>query len=301
MPDAGSVRACVERSRRRRRCLTALAALALLAADCGGGAQAAGLVLPARPALHEATPDTDGANATAEGFTFASSMGALGPDGQYSFQILGPDGTPQRSLLLDQTKYIHLLGVRDDLTDFVHVHPVMAPDGTWSVRLPFQSAGPHELYADFLIDDLQGTPRHLVLHRPVMVPGPYRLAPVLPAPSLSGAADGYSITFRERPRAWTVMIIPAVVTHEGQPVRDLQPYLSAYAHFTAFAETTRLYGHAHPLEYTGTGYDQSGPGWEGGPDLSFHAEFPGSGYYRAFVEFQTGGALHTAALTLHVD
>src|SRR5205814_10139496 len=119
MPDAGSIRACAERGRRRRRCQTALAALALLAAGCGGGAQAAGLVLPARPALHEATPDTDGANSTAEGFTFASATGALGPDGQYRFQILGPDGTPQRSLLLAQTRYIHLLGVRDDLTDFV--------------------------------------------------------------------------------------------------------------------------------------------------------------------------------------
>ena len=103
------------------------------------------------------------------------------------------------------------------------------------------------------------------------------------------------------PKAWTVTTMPATVTRAGLPVTDLEPYLSAYAHFTAFSETTRLYGHAHPLEYTGTGYQQTAPGWDGGPHLTFHAEFPGAGDYRAFVEFQTNGVLHTAALTMHVS
>src|SRR2546430_3662802 len=91
------------------------------------------------------------------------------------------------------------------------------------------------------------------------------------------------------------------ISRDGQPVKDLEPYLSAYAHFTAFSETTRLYGHAHPLEYTGTGFNQTGKGWDGGPNLTFHAEFPGPGDYRAFVEFQTNRTLHTAELTLHVS
>ncbi|MGV9242332.1 hypothetical protein [Streptomyces sp. NPDC003710] len=41
-------------------------------------------------------------------------------------------------------------------------------------------------------------------------------------------------------------------------------------------------------------------GDHGGPDLYFHAELPTSGNWRLFLQFQTGGTLHTAALTLHV-
>ena len=135
------------------------------------------------------------------------------------------------------------------------------------------------------------------------MPGSYRLSPVLPAPSMSTQVDGYTITFLTAPRPWTVTYLPARVTRGGQPVSDLQPYLANYAHFTSFQATTGLVGHAHPLEYAGQGRE----GWpdtfstfHGGPILTFHSEFPGAGDYRAFIEFQTGGQLHTAQMTIHV-
>lgn len=282
---------------------SAFAVLALVLTACGDArVQAANVAsIPQRPVLHEASPATDGVQASAGGFTFDSSMAVLPPDHNYQFRILGPDGTPQTHFLFDQTKLLHFIGIRDDLTDFVHVHPIMAPDGTWSINVPFQEPGPHYLYVDFLIADAQNLPHHLVLRQTIMVPGPYILAQTVPAPSLSASADGYTITFEKAPKAWTVMLIPAKVTFHGQPAKDLQPYLAVYAHFTAISEVTHLYGHAHPLEYTGAGYNELGPGWDGGPNLTFHAEFPGAGLYRAFVEFQTNGVLHTAALTLQVS
>ncbi|WP_275298633.1 MULTISPECIES: hypothetical protein [Streptomyces] len=41
-------------------------------------------------------------------------------------------------------------------------------------------------------------------------------------------------------------------------------------------------------------------GDHGGPDLSFHSMLPKAGNWRMFLQFQTGGKLHTAALTLRV-
>jgi hypothetical protein len=38
----------------------------------------------------------------------------------------------------------------------------------------------------------------------------------------------------------------------------------------------------------------------GGRSLTFHAEFPGGGDYRAYIEFEVAGVLHTASLTLRI-
>ena len=244
-------------------------------------------------------------------------MTELPADQEYQFRILRPDGRPQMDYLFDQTKLLHFLAIRNDFTGFAHVHPTLAGDGTWSVHLPLDEPGPYQVYVDTLIKDAQGLPMHLVLRRPLTVPGSYRLSPVVPAPSLSGEADGYRITFNAnkittmdgtrltQPKGWTVMYFPATVTYQGRPTTDLQPYLSVFAHFTAFNVANDLYGHAHPLEYAGSGREgwplSTMPVFHGGPVLTFHAEFPGAGDYRTFVEFMAGGQLHTASLTLHVQ
>lgn len=296
--------------RSRWRALTVLVALPIVLAACGGGtgtaAAAAAAVKSNVPVLHEATDSTIAISNTSQGYTFDSDMTSLPADQVYRFRIVRPDGKPQTDYLWDQTKLLHFLAVRNDFTHFAHVHPALAPDGTWSVHLPLDAAGPYQLYVDFLLKDDQGLPRHLVLRRPLDVPGSYTLSPVVPAPSLSGDADGYRITFLKQPKPWTVMLLPARVTRtDGAPVNNLQPYLAVFAHFTSFNVSNDLYGHAHPIEYAGSGREgwpqSTMPTFHGGPDLTFHAEFPGVGDYRAFVEFQIDGQLHTAALTMHVQ
>src|SRR5690242_10808880 len=96
------------------RVIIGLAALSLLAAACGSNAQAS-VVTPKRPVLHEATDSTIGITNTAQGFTFDSPMAMLDGSQTYQFRILGPDGQPQTRFLVDQTKFLHLLVIRDDL------------------------------------------------------------------------------------------------------------------------------------------------------------------------------------------
>ena len=319
----------LRRSRRGGRwsAIVALTALPLLVAACAGvgspaSAQGAGPTRPVATVLHESTNNTIGLGPTEMGYTFESDMAVLPPDQVYRFRILRPDGKPETNYLWDQTKLLHFLAIRDDFTGFVHVHPSLAPDGTWSVHLPLPEPGPYELYADFLIKDFQGVaagegePGHFVLRRQVTMPGQYVLSPIVPKAAASAEVDGYRITFDTsnamtmdgrhlaQPKAWTVMYLPATITYQARPFDGLQPYLAVYAHFTSFNIANDLYGHAHPLEYAGAGRegwpDSTYPVLHGGPTLTFHAEFPGAGDYRAFIEFQVAGVLHTASVTLHI-
>jgi hypothetical protein len=74
--------------------------------------------------------------------------------------------------------------------------------------------------------------------------------------------------------------------------RHLEPYLDAYAHLTAFRSPNLAFAHLHPVG--------AASGAHGGPELTFQAALPEAGDYRLFLQFQTRGQLHTAALTLHV-
>ncbi|MET9644828.1 hypothetical protein [Streptomyces syringium] len=81
------------------------------------------------------------------------------------------------------------------------------------------------------------------------------------------------------------------VSKDGKPVTGLQPYLEAYAHLAAFHEGE---GAAHLQPETKVDGD-------GRPDLPFHAQLDWPGNWRLFLQFQTGGKLHTATPALRVS
>ncbi|MFF7415506.1 hypothetical protein [Streptomyces lydicus] len=86
--------------------------------------------------------------------------------------------------------------------------------------------------------------------------------------------------------------LTVTISKDGKPVTGLQPYLDPYAHLTAFHEGDLAFAHLHP--------ETKVEGDQGGPTLPFHAELSKSGNWRLFLQFQTAGTLHTAALTLNV-
>jgi hypothetical protein len=83
--------------------------------------------------------------------------------------------------------------------------------------------------------------------------------------------------------------LTVTIAKHGQPVTDLQPYLDTYAHLTAFHAADLAFAH-HRLQDTANR----------GPRLSFEAMLPEPGNWRLFLQFQTAGVLHTAAVTLSV-
>ena len=70
------------------------------------------------------------------GYTLAPTDPTLTPGTTetFSFRITGPDGAPVTAFDVEHEKRMHLVVVRRDTTGYQHVHPEMAPDGTWTVR-----------------------------------------------------------------------------------------------------------------------------------------------------------------------
>ncbi|MCZ4121728.1 hypothetical protein [Streptomyces sp. H39-S7] len=214
-----------------------------------------------------------------------------GKPAPYRFAVTGPDGKPVTTFAVDQTKRMHFYAIRSDLTGFQHIHPTMAADGTWTAPLDTLAPGSWRMFASFTPDSGAGKSTAFVLSRTVTVPGAETKAP-LPAAAKTADVDGYTVTVKGEPMAGMEHPLAVTVTKAGKPVTDLQPYLDTYAHLTAFHGGDTAFAHLHPTTKVN--------GDHGGPELSFNAELPTSGNWRLFLQFQTGGKLHTAALTLKV-
>ncbi|MFD6493527.1 hypothetical protein [Streptomyces sp. NPDC060188] len=223
--------------------------------------------------------------------TSRSTSLAAGKRTAYRFTVTGPDGTPVSAFALDQTKPMHFYAIRSDLTGFQHLHPTMAADGTWTADLAALTPGAWRMFASFTPDGGAGRGTAFVLSRGVTVPGTEKRTPV-PAAATTARVDGYTVTVQGQPMAGMSHPLTVTVTKDGRPVTSLQPYLDTYAHLTAFHEGDTAFAHLHPTTHVG--------GDHGGPKLAFDAELPSAGDWRLFLQFRTGGKLHTAALTLEV-
>jgi hypothetical protein len=291
------------------------AAFVLVAGACGVGPSASS----SSTSPPNSTQLSLGLVSSSEGYTFQSSITTLpaGSSSPYSFVITGPDGKPvtQSSFIVFETRLLHLYAIRGDLTGFNHIHPVIAANGAWASAAPdaddqlnqgslpaiaadgtwtttpseplVLQPGPYRVFVQLEARDAQGLIHSLILSRTLQVPGAYTPQPV-PPPSNTATADGYTVTISP-PSSTGAMV--AHFTFKGAPVGNLEPYLDSWAHLSAFQEGNLGFGHLHPLETPQT------PTQLGGPDLTFHAHF-NSGTFRVFLQFQTGGHLHTAAFTL---
>jgi hypothetical protein len=278
----------------------------MAAAACGGSGKNTRDTMPgmtmgasASPSVSHSMADMpsmagDGLAKSASGFSFTIASPRLPAAKATSlhFQITGAGGKPVTAFEQDQTKFMHFYLVRSDLSGFQHVHPTMAADGTWTTPLAAAQPGAYRAYASFIAKDSAGKATPLVLSDTVTVPGTARAA-ALPAPSTTTTVDGYTLTLSGHPMAGMEHTLTVTVSKNGQPVTDLQPYLDTYAHLTAFHQGDLAFAHLHP--------EGTANGDHGGPTLSFHAMLAKSGNYRLFLQFQTGGTLHTAALTLPVS
>jgi hypothetical protein len=206
-----------------------------------------------------------------------------------SLRIEDSTGMAVTSFEVDQTKLMHFYVVRSDLTGFQHVHPTMAADGTWTAHLAAMAAGSYRAYSQFITKNSAGTAIALVLSERFTVAGTASTT-TLPAAAATCEVDGYTVTLSGKLTAGMEHPLTATITKNGSPVTDLQPYLDTYAHLTAFHEGDMAFAHLHPQGTVN--------GDHGGPTLTFDIAMAESGNYRLFLQFQTNGILHTAAITV---
>jgi hypothetical protein len=200
----------------------------------------------------------------------------------WRFALIDCKGDAVTGFEPENGKLLHLIVARSDLTAYQHLHPRLERDGTWSVELATPQAGRYRAIADFVIDA-----RKYVVGTTLTVPGAGSRRP-LPAPGLHARTDGYDVEL-QRPAeldAGEEAQLTFRITRAGRPVRDLQPYLGAYGHLVALHAPDLAYSHVHP---NGTDRGQGA--------ITFDTELHARGAYRLFLQFRTGGRVHTAAFT----
>lgn len=238
-----------------------------------------------------AAPFPGGLMVSQDGYTLTLADRSLptGPTVPLRFQILGPDGNPVTGYQTEHDKDLHLIVVRRDLSGFQHVHPTLAPDGTWSVPVDLAAAGQYRVFADFTPTGHDGG---LVLGADLAVPGTYEPAPLPEPAAIAQVADGYQVTLAGDLVPGKESELTLTVSKDGVLVTDLQPHLAAYGHLVALRAGDLAYLHVHPAGEPGDGVTPAGPG------ITFYATAPSAGEYRLFLDFQHAGVVRTAEFTL---
>ena len=109
----------------------------------------------------------------------------------------------------------------------------------------------------------------------------------LPAAAANTTVDGYVVTIAGDLSASAESLLTFTVTNASGEATVLEPYLGAYGHLVAFAQSDLAYTHIHPTsadETMGT--------------LTFVGQVAARGPHRLFMQFAAGGSVHTAEFTI---
>ncbi|MGW5580573.1 copper resistance protein CopC [Micromonospora chokoriensis] len=206
----------------------------------------------------------------------------------YRFRIVGTDRQPATRFAVVHDKPLHMIVVGRDLTGYQHVHPTMAPDGTWTVPLTLAQPGGYRVYADFSVTGANGAQVPLVLGVDHTVPGAHTPA-ALPPAQAQATAGPYAVSMSGTPTVGVTAPMQFQVqrTDAAAPAQ-LERYLGAYGHLVVVREGDLGYVHVHPEQELVDG------------TVQFWLTAPSSGRYRAFFDFQVEGKVHTAEYTINV-
>ncbi len=228
----------------------------------------------------------DGTKASAAGLTLApahTTLTARRPT-RWQLRITDKTGMAITDFERDQTKLMHLIVVRSDLTGYQHLHPMLGSGGVFSVELRLPKPGSYRAIADFTTSG-----KRYAIGASLDVPGMATESP-LPAEAMSAEADGYSVmVVHKSVMAGSEAQLDFTIEKDGKPLSALLPYLGAYGHLVALRKPNLAYSHVHPTS------ENRAKGM-----IGFGAEFPRSGTYRLFLQFRTSSGVHTAPFTIRI-
>lgn len=197
----------------------------------------------------------------------------------FTFQVLDSSGAAVTQFEDRHERLMHLIVISNDLTDYAHLHPQLADDGTWTAELPALVPGGYRVIADTVP---AGGP-DLALTVDLIVPGSLT-GRTLPEPSDIATVAGLDVTLDVVPSSHGPTA--ELTVRRGDTVVEPDPYLGARGHLVAIDVDDLAYLHVHPT-------DGVGP-------VSFAIAEPSPGRYRLFFDFSVDGQVRTAAFTVDI-
>jgi hypothetical protein len=279
---------------RRGAALAALVALGIVGAGCGGGGGS-----PAPPTIAPAKEyklDWLGPPSVAEPGKTTLRFAVRTPDGKVLTRFRTGAG-PHTG--------VHLIIVRDDLSQIVHKHPPIPANGHLTLPVDLPRAGRYHVLVD--VYPASGALRNFQLTRELQV-GMGNVKAPLPAYSPVVHAGGLTFRVSQLPGlrlAEPASMIVNVTDAAGKPVA-FTPFYGALAHAIFFRAGSLDYFHSHIC-----GNDPACSAGFGTPATTGHSTKPGrmelgvllpaSGRWRLFLQVFHKGKLITAPFTLRVQ
>jgi hypothetical protein len=214
-------------------------------------------------------------------------------------------GEPIKQFDIIHDKLMHLIIVnREDLSHFAHIHPKLDKEGgIFYIAHTFAKAGKYKMWIDVkpkegiqiltaFAFNVEGQPVHFPAS---IVPEQTNVKNVV------AEGHNYQITLNYQPEQQPVAGRNIKMTFEirdadGKPISNLEPLMAAGGHCVIIDADSREFLHVHPSEEI----PEDVASWRGGPSISFLANFPKPGLYRAWGQFQHEGTLITADFTFEV-
>jgi hypothetical protein len=198
----------------------------------------------------------------------------------------GTRGTVRRLELVHE-RPLHLFLVSRNLEFFEHDHPAPQPDGVFMIDVALPRPGPYMAIAEFL--PAGGTPQTF---QEMFTTGEAFVDAPAPAVDLaSKVVDGVRVTLdasEVQGRETRPLVAHLVDAATAAPVTDVEAYLGARAHLLLVSVDLTEAVHVHADEQLRDG------------GLSFAPLVPRAGRYKAWIQFQRGGHVSTAAFVLDV-
>jgi hypothetical protein len=212
-------------------------------------------------------------------------------------------GEPIRDFDIIHDKLMHLIIVnKEDLSHFAHIHPKLEREtGIFHIAHTFAKAGKYKMWIDSkpkggiqiltaFAFNVEGEP----VHSPTHIRSDKTFQKEV-------ATDGqtYQVTLDFHQECLAVgkdtKMTFEIRDANGKPISNLEPLMAAGGHCVIIDADGHEFLHVHPAEEV-----HDVVSWRGGPSISFLANFPKPGLYRAWGQFQHEGRLLTADFTFEV-
>lgn len=199
-------------------------------------------------------------------------------------------GEPMEHFEVNHEKLLHLIVVSKDLSYFTHIHPEYKGDGVFEIVNEFPGGGEYRMIADFKPKDGHSISKMewVTVEGAAVEP-----AAVTVDDQLEKTVDGMNVALtaepkREAGKDFTLKFtLTEGETEEG--ISDLEPYLGSIGHVVVLSEDGERYLHVHALENQGSG-----------PEALFETEFPQSGVYKIWAQFQRNGEVLTVPYVVEI-
>jgi hypothetical protein len=230
--------------------------------------------------------EVGGLSINSAGYTMVPVQTAYKPGEQtLTFVITGPDRKPVTTFAIVHDKPMHMVVARRDLSGYQHLHPTMAPDGTWTVTMNLDKPGMWRAVADFTANGAGGAQTAVTVGTDLTVAGAYQPIAV-PAAAREVQVDGYTVSYEGTLQIGATAPLLFRVFKDGSAVTALDPYLGSYGHLVFLRQLDLAYVHTHPETALAGGA------------VKFWATAPSTGTYRMFFDFQVDGKVHSAPFTV---